>query len=426
MCYHCAENNGAVEPLEKRPAAEALPRQPKLRIAKMKGKPAAEALSLCTHGCSMPIRTQSRQGVLGIVRGFRETLKRAMPTDARAYLALPRDMPLHSEMFALLLKETWLVKLYEECYAAPEVPPPKRRRKWVKMPSEYQIDVETEQTKMRSVVSKLLGLASIKMDAPTPRMRMERKILSEQRGLIWFGGIQTFKRLGLVGQQGQTKFSWGSSTHFLTEDYGVLDAFVKQFLQFELEHSRPTKNCDLEEVTTYSRKLGDHFAKVPKLGRGCKKYILPHAIRKIILRHEELTQEPSTAEFYGKFEALDAADDDRTTFWRSQTLADLNSLAPDSKSHLSSLPQDSTLFDIAKEFKMHPFMISCWACLIGKACDDYGIIATSKTLCDDNEATAGIFSNHVTQWGDMLPPSMSMLMAACGKKRVKKIKNPTV
>ena len=129
-------------------------------------------------------------------------------------------------------------------------------------------------------------------------------------------------------------------------------------MKFELEHSRPTKNCYLDEVSIYSRKLGDHFAEVLQLGIASNKYILPHAIRKIFLRHEELTQEPSTAEFYDKFEALAAAGDDRTIYGRSRTLADLNSLAPDSKSYLSSLPQDSTLFDIAKEFKMHPLMMS--------------------------------------------------------------------
>ena len=64
----------------------------------------------------MPTRTQSPKGVLDIVQAFRNTLRAAMPTDARAYFALPADMPLHSEMFALLLKETWLVELFTQCY----------------------------------------------------------------------------------------------------------------------------------------------------------------------------------------------------------------------------------------------------------------------------------------------------------------------
>ena len=157
------------------------------------------------------------------------------------------------------------------------------------------------------------------------------------------------------------------------------------------------------------------FAKVLKLGRvACEKYLLPHATRSIFLRCEELTRKPSHSECYDQIGARNWADDDRTTFWRSKTLDDFGAFAPDSNAYLKSYPADINVLAVAVEYKMHPLMISCWTCLIGKAVDDFGLAATAETLLDDNEVTMEICSRHLQSCGKDLPPSMSILMKAFG------------
>ena len=241
----------------------------------------------------------------------------------------------------------------------------------------------------------------------------------------WFGGIQTFKRLGLVAEdKGAEEFTWGSKTYYLTKDYEKLNSFVLNFMKFESEHVRPTANCSLEDVSIYSRNLGCHFSNALKLGKQCNKYIRPHAVRKIFLRHEDLTRQPPSSEYYAKIEAIDeAACDDRIIFWRSKTLDELSAFAPDSHSHLDSYPAETTLLRLAMDFNMHPLLVSCWSCLIGKAVADYGFEQTLDALRDDNETTISALDNHVSLWGEELPPSMSRLMQACGHNKRRKLRH---
>ena len=65
-------------------------------------------------------------------------------------------------------------------------------------------------------------------------MKMERKILCDQYGLIWFCGIMTFRHLGLAvaARDGETSSKWGKENCPLTENYGKPDEFVEDFLQF--------------------------------------------------------------------------------------------------------------------------------------------------------------------------------------------------
>ena len=53
--------------------------------------------------------------------------------------------------------------------------------------------------------------ASEMMEKPTAEMKMQRRILSDQYGVMWFGGIMTFKHLGLAvaPRHGETSFNWG-------------------------------------------------------------------------------------------------------------------------------------------------------------------------------------------------------------------------
>ena len=69
--------------------------------------------------------------------------------------------------------------------------------------------VFASENSFRRIVKELMTKASEMMEEPSLRMKMERRILCEQYGLIWFGGIMTFKHLGLVvaARDGATRFS---------------------------------------------------------------------------------------------------------------------------------------------------------------------------------------------------------------------------
>ena len=88
-------------------------------------------------------------------------------------------------------------------------------------------------------------------------MTMERIIRSDQYGLMWFGGIMTFKHLGLVTKQRNraTIFNWGKEDYSLTGKLGKLDQFVVGLLEYSAGHFRPQAGCDLAEIETYCNLL---------------------------------------------------------------------------------------------------------------------------------------------------------------------------
>ena len=107
---------------------------------------------------------------------------------------------------------------------------------------------------MKTVLTKLLKEASKAMKAPTQKMKVERKILCEQYGLIWYGGIMTFTHLGLVSKMGEKTYSWGANKYFLTNQFATLDSFVDKFMRYAVEHPSPKQGCSLNNVFDYSTK----------------------------------------------------------------------------------------------------------------------------------------------------------------------------
>ena len=144
-----------------------------------------------------------------------------MPTDARAYLALPLELPLHCEMLALLLKEAWLVKLFCECHAAEGMRGSKLRSQTPKGTA-FDRQVEHEQERLRSILNKLMQRASQHMKKPTDRIKIERRILSQQYGLIWLGGLRAFDRLGFLSKCGKKKLTWGKTSNFFANKKGII------------------------------------------------------------------------------------------------------------------------------------------------------------------------------------------------------------
>ena len=145
--------------------------------------------------------------------------------------------------------------------------------------------------KFRRIVKELIRQASEQMLEPSSRVRMERRILAEQRGLVWFGGIMAFKHVGLVvaGRDGATPFMWGKEQYSLTGDTGKLDKFVEGFLKFSADHLRPHIGCGLGDIEKYSHLLMEKFADIFGLKPAAREnYVVPHAFRKYCLRLETL------------------------------------------------------------------------------------------------------------------------------------------
>ena len=144
---------------------------------------------------------------------LKNTLRRLFLCDAQACCSLHRDTPLHHEVFALLLKEPWLVDLFGSIRLQFKTEQGSNRRMYRK---QVQADRLEAKTSFRRIVKELLTKASEMMEEPTLRMKMERRTLCDQYGLIWFGGIMTFKHLGLVvaARDGATRFKWGQGKLF--------------------------------------------------------------------------------------------------------------------------------------------------------------------------------------------------------------------
>ena len=94
-------------------------------------------------------------------------------------------------------------------------------------------------------------------------MKMERRILHEQYGLLWFGGIMTFKHLGLVvkARDDKTPFHWGEEVYSLSGGGGTskLNKFVEGLLKFHADHSRPPSGCGLGDIEKYCHHLMENL-----------------------------------------------------------------------------------------------------------------------------------------------------------------------
>ena len=78
---------------------------------------------------------------------------------------------------------------------------------------------------------------------------------------------------------------------------------------------------------------------------------------------------------------------------------------------MSGLKADMKLSSVAIQFGMHPLMVTCWTCLIGKAVKDYGEAAATEFLQGTNPTAKAALTRHFEKYGDCHPPSMAVLMA---------------
>ena len=79
---------------------------------------------------------------LNIVFSFGQCLRRCMPCDAQTFIQLPADTPIHHEVFALLLKEPWLVDLFRSiCLEHLKKEPDARHRVGPKQSDQYLISI---------------------------------------------------------------------------------------------------------------------------------------------------------------------------------------------------------------------------------------------------------------------------------------------
>ena len=236
--------------------------------------------------------------------------------------------------------------------------------------------------------------------------------------------MQTFKKLRLVDKAGEKGFYWGGrrKKYYFTKSYSVLDGFVEHFLEFSLEHPRPSCGCSLAEISDYSILLGRCLRNVLRLkSTHFDKYVRPHAFRQIFMRCEEVTREPSISQYYQNLTSNMSSDDDRTTFWRSQGLDDLRLMAPGSNEYLNeyllgvppSANSKYNLDDLARRFRMHPLLVPWWTGLVVKAISDYGVVTTRTVLRDGNRNTQEVLAQYLERWGADLTPPMSRLMRLC-------------
>ena len=112
-------------------------------------------------------------------------------------------------------------------------------------------------------------------------------------------------------------------------------------------------------------------------------------------------------------------------YWDAKHVADYLRLAPDSKGHLNGLKADRTLSSVATEYRMHPLMLPCWTCLIGKVVSDVGEAKAKELLKDDNLQTAEALNDHISLYGDGLPPSITLLVEKVTGNKVSVMKRPS-
>mgnify|MGYP003328565027 CR=1 FL=1 len=246
------------------------------------------------------------------------------------------------------------------------------------------------------------------------RMRMERRILAEQRGLVWFGGINTFKRLGLVvkARDEKTPFHWDKEVYSLSGGGGTskLNKFVEGLLKFDADHSRPPSGCGLGDIEKYCHHLMEKVADIFNLQPAREKDVVPHACRKYFLRLETLTNPVEIEEYYSKLGGLDPEPtDNRMTYWTAKTVWDLTSLAPDQTNYLNGLEANKKLSSLAGEYSMHPLMVPWWTCLIARVVEDFGAQAARQFLRDENRIATQALPAHLRKNMELafLLPSLS-------------------
>ena len=258
-------------------------------------------------------------------------------------------------------------------------------------------------------------------------MKMQRRIISDQYGLVWFGAIMTFRHLGLAvaARPGRPLFQWGRKRYSLTGKYDKIDRFYDGLLQFSAEHPRPQIGCALGDIEEYCHRLLNKLADILQLGKTAReKYVGPHGFRKYFLRLETLTESISLDEYYSTLDEStnNTSMDSTMKYWSTKKVQDITGFAPDSKGYLSGLQADMGLSSVALQYGMHPLMVSCWTCLIGNVVSDYGEAAATNFLRDDNPQAQAVLKKHFEKYGCLLPPSIAALMTCSGMKKLKKMK----
>ena len=107
------------------------------------------------------------------------------------------------------------------------------------------------------------------------------------------------------------------------------------------------------------------------------------------------------------------------TYWTAKTVVGFTNLAPDSRGSLSGLKVDQKLSSVATEYGMHPLMVPCWTCLIGKVVRNFGKAGAMNILRDDNPTAAAALADHLKTYGAGLPPSLTVLMTDSQMKKLK-------
>ena len=98
------------------------------------------------------------------------------------------------------------------------------------------------------------------------------------------------------------------------------------------------------------------------------------------------------------------------TYWTAKTVWDLTSLSPDQTNYLNGLEANKKLSSLAAEYRMHPLMVPCWTCLLGRVVEDFGAAAATQVLRVDNKVAATALARHLKTYGAGLPPSLIVLM----------------
>ena len=109
--------------------------------------------------------------------------------------------------------------------------------------------------------------ASEMMEKPTAEMVMQRRILSDQYGVMWFGGIMAFKHLGLAvaARHGETCFKWGKENYSLTGNYDMLGRFFEGRREFSADHLIPQRGCARGDIKNYCHLLMTKLADILQL-----------------------------------------------------------------------------------------------------------------------------------------------------------------
>jgi len=166
-------------------------------------------------------------------------------------------------------------------------------------------------------------------------------------------------------------------------------------------------------------KFADVFDLSEKVRR---QYVVPHGFRKFFLRLEGLNYEYPIDEYYSSEALTPSSLDNRMAYWAAKTVNDMARLAPDSRGYMSGFEADRTLASVAKQYGMHPLMVPCWTCLVGKVVNDFGEACANEFLRDGNPTAEAALARHLKKYGKCSPPSLTVLMTDSGMNKIKKVK----